>query len=181
MQKDKFLLVVFSGDLDKVLAAFILATTAASMGMETKMFFTFWGLNVLRKKKLTAGSNLLQRMMNFMNKGGAGRLPLSKFNMLGLGPFFMKKMMKESNEKWKNVNDKFMDAITNKQQRVYCWACDVEIEGEGLKHISWESVRDFDEIEDRAICRDCMNEYNEERNSKHKEGHYPDPEVEGVK
>ena len=95
-KKEKFLLVVFSGDLDKVLAAFILATTAASMGMETKMFFTFWGLNVLRKKKLTAGSNLLQRMMNFMNKGGAGRLPLSKFNMLGLGPLFMKKMMKDS-------------------------------------------------------------------------------------
>ena len=95
-QKEKFVLVVFSGDLDKVLAAFILATTAASMGMEVKMFFTFWGLNVLRKKKLTSGKNILQKLMNFMNKGGADRLPLSKFNMLGMGPAMMKIMMKQA-------------------------------------------------------------------------------------
>jgi len=96
MEKEKFNIVVFSGDLDKVLAAFILATTAASMDMEVKMFFTFWGLNVLRKKKLTSGKNILQKMMNFMNKGGADRLPLSKFNMLGMGPVMMKIMMKQS-------------------------------------------------------------------------------------
>lgn len=94
--KEKFNVIVFSGDMDKVLASFILATTAASMGMETKMFFTFWGLNVLRKKKLLSGRNILQKMMNFMNKGGADKLPLSKFNMLGMGPAMMKKMMKNS-------------------------------------------------------------------------------------
>jgi peroxiredoxin family protein len=66
------------------------------MGMDVKMFFTFWGLNVLRKKKLTSGKNILQKMMNFMNKSGADRLPLSKFNMLGLGPAMMKTMMKQS-------------------------------------------------------------------------------------
>jgi peroxiredoxin family protein len=94
--KEKFNIVVFSGDMDKVLAAFILATTGASMGMEVRMFFTFWGLNVLRKKKLTSGKNLLQKMMNFINRGGADRLPLSKFNMLGMGPAMMKIMMKQS-------------------------------------------------------------------------------------
>src|SRR3989338_8544612 len=97
MDKQKFNIAVFSGDMDKVLAAFILATTAASMGMEVSMFFTFWGLNVLRKKKLTSGKNILQKMLNFMNKGGVGRLPLSKFNMLGMGPFMMKILMKQSN------------------------------------------------------------------------------------
>lgn len=96
MDKEKFNIVVFSGDMDKVLAAFILATTAASMDMEVKMFFTFWGLNVLRKKKLTSGKTFLQKMMNFMNKSGASRLPLSKFNMLGMGPAVMKSMMKQS-------------------------------------------------------------------------------------
>ena len=96
MEKEKFNIVVFSGDMDKVLAAFILATTAASMNMEVKMFFTFWGLNVLRKKKITSGKNILQKMMNFMNKGGADRLTLSKFNMLGMGPAMMKIMMKQS-------------------------------------------------------------------------------------
>ena len=96
MEKEKFNLVVFSGDLDKVLAAFILATTAASMGLVVSMFFTFWWLNVLRKKKLTSGKNLLQKMMNLMNRGGADRLPLSIFNMLGLGPAMMKVMMKQA-------------------------------------------------------------------------------------
>ncbi|MGB9613599.1 MAG: DsrE/DsrF/DrsH-like family protein, partial [Candidatus Margulisiibacteriota bacterium] len=81
MEKEKFNVVVFSGDLDKVLAAFILATTAASMGMEVNMFFTFWGLNVLRKKSLISGKNWLQKLMSFLNRGGADRLPLSKFNM----------------------------------------------------------------------------------------------------
>lgn len=96
MEKEKFYIVVFSGDLDRVLAAFILATTAASMGMEVTMFFTFWGLNVLRKKKLTSGKSLLQKMMGLLNRGGADRLPLSKFNMLGMGPAMMKVMMKQS-------------------------------------------------------------------------------------
>ena len=96
MEKEKFNVVVFSGDLDKVLAAFILATTAASMNMEVHMFFTFWGLNVLRTKKLTSGKNILQKLMNFMNKGGADRLPLSKFNFMGAGPVMMKSMMKQS-------------------------------------------------------------------------------------
>jgi len=96
VEKEKFTIVVFSGELDKVLAAFILATTAASMNMEVSMFFTFWGLNVLRKKKLTSGKNILQKLMNFMNRGGADRLPLSKFNLIGAGPVMMKMMMKRS-------------------------------------------------------------------------------------
>ncbi len=96
MSKEKFNIVVFSGDLDKVMAAFILATTAASMDMEVRMFFTFWGLNVLRKNKFTAGATLLQKIMNFVNKSGADRLPLSRFNLLGLGPAVMKNMMKRS-------------------------------------------------------------------------------------
>lgn len=96
MEKEKFSIVLFSGDMDKVLAAFILATTSASMGLEVNMFFTFWGLNVIRKPKVTSGKNLLQKMMNFMNKGGADRLTLSKFNMLGMGPAMMKVMMKQS-------------------------------------------------------------------------------------
>ena len=97
MEKEKFNIVLFSGDMDKVLAAFILATTAASMNMEVNMFFTFWGLNVLRKKKLTSGKNILQKLMNFMNRGGADRLPLSKFNLMGAGPVMMKMLMKRSN------------------------------------------------------------------------------------
>jgi peroxiredoxin family protein len=95
--KEKFTLVLFSGDLDKALAAFILATTAASMGMEVTMFFTFWGLNVIKKKEGSIRSpGIMRRMLNVLNRGGANRLTLSKFNMMGMGAAMMKRLMKES-------------------------------------------------------------------------------------
>ena len=97
-EKEKFTLVVFSGDLDKALAAFIMATTAASMGMEVTMFFTFWGLNIIKRDKGSLKSQgLMRKMLNFMNRGGSSRLKMSKFNMLGLGTWMMKKMMKQKN------------------------------------------------------------------------------------
>src|SRR3972149_11905363 len=97
-EKEKMTIVVFSGDLDKALAAFILATTGASMGMDVSMFFTFWGLNVLKKNEGGIKSKgLMQKMLNFMNRGGSKRLKLSKFHMLGLGTWMMKRLMKQTN------------------------------------------------------------------------------------
>ncbi len=96
-EKEKMTMVVYSGDLDKALAAFILATTAASMGMEVSMFFTFWGLNIIKKNEGSIKSKgLMRKMLNLMNRGGSQRLTLSKFNMLGLGPWMLKKLMKET-------------------------------------------------------------------------------------
>ena len=96
-EKEKFTLVLFSGDLDKALAAFILATTAASMGMEVTMFFTFWGLNVIKRNEGPIKSKgIMRKMLNILNRGGSNRLKLSKFNMLGMGTWMMKKLMKES-------------------------------------------------------------------------------------
>ena len=96
-EKEKFTLVLFSGDLDKALAAFILATTAASMGMEVTMFFTFWGLNVIKRNEGPIKSKgIMRKMLNILNRGGSKRLKLSKFNMLGMGTWMMKKLMKES-------------------------------------------------------------------------------------
>jgi peroxiredoxin family protein len=96
-EKEKFTLVLFSGDLDKALAAFILATTAASMGMEVTMFFTFWGLNVIKRNEGPIKSKgIMRKMLNVLNRGGSSRLKLSKFNMLGMGTWMMKKMMTES-------------------------------------------------------------------------------------
>jgi len=97
-EKEKFTIVMFSGDLDKALAGFILATTAASMGMEVSMFFTFWGLNIIKRNEGGIKSKgLMRKMLNLMNRGGSKRLKLSRFNMLGLGTWMMKKLMKESN------------------------------------------------------------------------------------
>jgi len=91
---NKMTVILFSGDLDKALAAFTLATTAASAGMDVSIFFTFWGLNILKKSRFsqTKGQNPLQRMFNFMS---TSKLPISKFNMLGLGPLMMKIGMKK--------------------------------------------------------------------------------------
>jgi peroxiredoxin family protein len=97
-EKEKCTLVLFSGDLDKALAAFIIATTAASMGMEVTMFFTFWGLNVIKKKEGSIRSKgFKHKMLNILNRGGANRLSLSKFHMFGLGTWMMKKLMQETN------------------------------------------------------------------------------------
>lgn len=96
-EKEKMTIVVFSGDLDKALAAFILATTGASMGMEVSMFFTFWGLNILKKNEGSIkSSGIMRKMLNWMNRGGSKRLKLSKFHMMGLGTGMMKKLMKET-------------------------------------------------------------------------------------
>ena len=97
VEKEKLTIVVFSGELDKALAAFIIATTGASMGMDVSMFFTFWGLNILKKNEGAAGGKgLMKKMLNFMNRGGSKRLKLSKFHMFGMGTAMMKKFMKES-------------------------------------------------------------------------------------
>ena len=96
-QKEKMTLVVFSGELDKAIAAFIIATTGASMGMDVTMFFTFWGLNILKKNEGPAGGKgFFRKMMNRMNRGGAKRLKLSKFHMFGMGTGMMKQFMKEN-------------------------------------------------------------------------------------
>jgi peroxiredoxin family protein len=97
-EKEKMAIVVFSGDLDKALAAFILATTGASMGMEVSMFFTFWGLNIIKKNEGNIKSKgILRKMLNFINRGGSKRLTLSKYNMMGIGTWMMKRLMKDVN------------------------------------------------------------------------------------
>jgi peroxiredoxin family protein len=97
-KKEKLTIVVFSGELDKALAAFIVATTGASMGMTVTMFFTFWGLNIIKKNEGGIKSQgLMRKMLNLMNRGGSKRLKLSRFHMLGLGTWMMKRLMKKSN------------------------------------------------------------------------------------
>lgn len=89
-------IIVFSGELDRALAAFNLANTAASMDMDVSMFFTFWGLGVVKKGSLARGKmGLLQWMMNLMNRGGAEHLKLSRMNMLGMGKGAMESLMKK--------------------------------------------------------------------------------------
>lgn len=87
-------IVVFSGEMDKIMAAFIIATTGAAMGKETSMFFTFWGLKAIQKGNLT-GQGLFGRMLGLLNRGGLDRLGPSRLNMGGMGRWMFKKMMKD--------------------------------------------------------------------------------------
>lgn len=96
--KDKLTLIVFSGELDKMIAAFILATGAASMGTEVSMFFTFWGSAALRDpKKKVKGKNLIGKMFGMMLPKGFNRLQLSNMNFAGMGSSLIKHLMKKKN------------------------------------------------------------------------------------
>lgn len=90
-------IVVFSNDLDKALAAFIIANGAKASGKDVTMFFTFWGLNILRKPKVKVKKNLIDKLFGLMMPKGAEKLILSKMNMLGIGSLMMKLVMKNKN------------------------------------------------------------------------------------
>lgn len=90
-------IVVFSNDLDKALAAFIIANGAKASGSDVTLFFTFWGLNILRKDNVSVKKSLIDKMFGFMMPKGADRLTLSKMNMGGIGSVIMKWVMKNKN------------------------------------------------------------------------------------
>ena len=96
--ENKLSMVVFSGDLDKVLASFVIGTGAVAMGMDVVMFFTFWGTPLLRdKKKKAGGKDLMGKMFGTMLPKGTSDLKLSKMNMGGMGTAMMKSLMKKKN------------------------------------------------------------------------------------
>lgn len=100
-KKDGATLVVFSGDLDKAIASFIIASGAAAMGKKVTMFFTFWGLNILRKKDAPpVQKDMLEKMFGMMMIKGVHDLPLSKMNMAGMGPKMIQYVMEK-----KHVDD----------------------------------------------------------------------------
>lgn len=90
----KCAIVLCSGDMDKAMAALIIATGSAAMGYETSIFFTFWGLKVIQKGGPT-GNTLFGRMLSVMNRGGINRIGPSRLNMGGMGRWMFKKMMAE--------------------------------------------------------------------------------------
>jgi peroxiredoxin family protein len=95
--EDRVAIIVFSGDLDRVLAAFVIATGAAAMGQQVSIFFTFWGLSVLKKDSQLSGKTLFQKMMAVMSPGSSKDLPVSKMNYFGVGAKMLRSMMKQKN------------------------------------------------------------------------------------
>jgi len=95
--EDRAALVVFSGDLDRAIAAFVIATGAAAAGLETTIFFTFWGLSILKKKNGVAVSkrDLMQKMFAMMTPSSSESLGVSKMNYFGIGAAMLRTMMKQ--------------------------------------------------------------------------------------
>lgn len=122
-------IIVFSGDLDKVLASFIIANGAAAMGRPVTMFFTFWGLTALRKeKKQPVKKSLMESMFGAMLPRGSKKLKLSKMNMGGMGTAMMKRIM----------NDKSVDSLEALIQKamqagVKIVACTMSMDVMGIK------------------------------------------------
>lgn len=88
--------VIFSGDLDKTIAAFIMANGGAAMDRPVTMFFTFWGLNILRKpEKVSVAKTLIERLFGWMMPRGTTKLGLSRMNMGGMGPKMIRWLMRE--------------------------------------------------------------------------------------
>ena len=95
--EDRMTIVVFSGDMDKVLASLFLATGAASMGCEVSMYYTFWGLSALRQKAVYKNKNIWHRMLAWMLPCGVSRLKTSKMHFAGIGPKLFNHLMKKQN------------------------------------------------------------------------------------
>ncbi len=91
-----FLIIDYSGELEKVWATMILASTSAAMGVKTRVFVTFWGLQVFVKdEKRITGENWMQKMMSAMQRPGISHRKLSKMNFLGMGPWMMGRLAKQ--------------------------------------------------------------------------------------
>ncbi len=127
--KDNKTIIVFSGDFDKAMAAFIIANGAASMGKKVTMFFTFWGLSILRKPEAVAvKKSPMDRMFGWMLPRGAGALKLSRMNMLGMGTKMMRAVMKD-----KNVSS-LADLIASAQKAgIEIIACQMTMDVMGLR------------------------------------------------
>ena len=127
--RDRKTMVIFSNDFDKMVAAFIIANGAASTGSEITMFFTFWGLNLLRKdQNCKVHKNIIEKMFGMMMPRGAEKLSLSKMKMGGIGTMMIKQIMKK-----KNVLSlkELMDSA--QQNRVHFVACSMSMDIMGIK------------------------------------------------
>lgn len=120
-------LVVFSGEVDRHLAALVIATGAAAMGMSVSIFYTFWGLSALKKKRVFKGKSLKERMFALMTPKGLSRMPVSRMNFGGVGRDMLKAMMAE--KRVSSVEDLFSLA---REMGVKLIACTMSMDVMGI-------------------------------------------------
>ena len=129
LPEDKASIIVFSGDLDKTLAAFIIATGAATMGLEVSMFFTFWGLSAIKRQRLTDGKSLPERMMALMTPASSLEMAPSKMAFFGAGSVMLRQMMKD-----KDVASLEEMIELARELGVKVVACEMSMDVMGIRH-----------------------------------------------
>ena len=137
----KATIVMFSGDLDKALAGMVIASGAAASGWDVTLFFTFWGINIVRDENKQPGKpkSMVEKMFGWMMPKGANKLKLSKMNMGGMGTSMMKKRMAE--KKVNTLKEMMNDA---KELDVKFLVCDMSMDIMGLQ--KEEFIDQVDEI-----------------------------------
>ncbi|MCB2293497.1 CoA-disulfide reductase [Clostridium algoriphilum] len=129
LQKNNKTMVVFSGDLDKAIAAFIIANGAVAMESKVTILFTFWGLNIIRKpEKVSVKKGLIDSMFGFMMPRGSKKLKLSQMNMMGLGAKMIRSVMKNKNIN--SLEDLIKSAMDSGVEVV---ACSMSMDVMGIK------------------------------------------------
>ena len=144
--KNKLSMIVFSGDMDKLLASFIIATGAVAMGYEVVMFFTFWATPALRdRRKKSKEKDFFGKLFGFMLPRGTSRVKLSKMNMGGMGTAMMKSLMKK-----KNVAS-LEDMVSLAAERgVRIYVCDMSMDLMGFKQ---EEMIDYPDLQFVGVAK----------------------------
>jgi peroxiredoxin family protein len=146
MPENKLSMIVFSGDMDKVLAAFVIATGAVAMGMDVVMFFTFWGTPALRdKNKKVGGKDAMGKMFGAMLPKGTCEVKLSKMNMAGLGTAMMKRLMKQKNVA---TLEQMLEMADELGVRIY--VCEMSMDLMGLKR---DEMIDYQHIDYCGVAK----------------------------
>jgi peroxiredoxin family protein len=122
-------IVAWSGDLDKIWPTLILGSTGAAYGMQTTIFFTFWGLfTLVRDDVRITGYNAMTKALSGMNRPGLGHLKLSKLNMAGAGPWMMRKLAKDQKVA---MPEELMEMC--RELGVNLWPCEMTMDLLGLR------------------------------------------------
>ncbi|HEU4947847.1 MAG TPA: DsrE/DsrF/DrsH-like family protein [Kribbella sp.] len=123
-------IIAWSGDLDRMWPTLILSSTGAAYGMDTTVFFTFWGLFTLVRDDIRiTGDNAMTKMLSGVNRPGIGRMKLSKLNMAGAGPWMMRKLA--ADQKIADPGELVGMCI---DLGVKLWPCEMTMDLLGLRH-----------------------------------------------
>lgn len=94
-KENRIVMIICSQDLDKILPALVIASSAVSLGMKVTFFFTIWGIHAIRKKRIFKNKKATEKLMSILTPKSFDQLPISNLNLLGIGPMLLKYMIKE--------------------------------------------------------------------------------------